>query len=186
MYAHGVTHLRSKLITTVIRKYYKQLPRCLPCAKATLQQVPSHTSRTSLQMHHFAVHKDFKSHGSILISCGHGFVWCKCATQKIVTKSSTEAELVSLSDAVSMSAWAVQFLEGQGCNVKANQLQDNLSTIALASNGSSTSDRTRHINIKQYLENGSMVIQHCPATDMIADILTKLLQGYDYIKCVNF
>lgn len=138
----------------------------------------------------FAVHKDFKSHGSILMSCGHGFVWCKCAKQKLVTKSSTEAELVTLSDAVSMSAWAIQFLKGQGYEVKANLFQDNLSTIALASNGRSTSDRTRHINIryffiKQYLDNGTMIVQHCPATDMIADILTKPLQGYEFIKMRN-
>ena len=135
----------------------------------------------------FAVHKDFKSHGSILMSCGHGFIWAKCGKQKLVTKSSTEAELVTLSDAVSMTAWAIQFLKGQGYNVKANLFQDNLSTIALANNGRSTSDRTRHINIryffiKQYIEDGSMIVEHCPATDMIADILTKPLQGYEFTK----
>ena len=99
----------------------------------------------------FAVHGDFKSHGSILISCGHGFIWTKCGKQKLVTKSSTEAELVTLSDAVSMTAWAIQFLKGQGYNVKANLFQDNLSTIALANNGRPTSDRTRHINIRYFL-----------------------------------
>ena len=57
--------------------------------------------------------------------------------------------------------------------------------MALANNGRSTSDRTRHINIryffiKQYLDNGIMTLQHCPATDMIADILTKPLQGFEF------
>jgi len=133
----------------------------------------------------FATHHDFKSHGSVLISCGHGFVWCKCAKQKMVTKSSTEAELVTLSDAASMAAWTIQFLRGQGYDVRPNLFQDNLSTMALANNGRSTSDRTRHINIryffiKQYLDNGIMTLQHCPATDMIADILTKPLQGFEF------
>ena len=63
--------------------------------------------------------------------------------------------------------------------------QDNLSTMALANNGRSNSDRTRHINIryffiKQYLENGVMTLQHCPATDIIADIITKPLQGHEF------
>ena len=135
----------------------------------------------------FAVHKDYKSHGGIAISCGHGFVWCKCTKQKIVTKSSTEAELVTLSDAVSMTAWTIQFLKGQGYLVKPNLFQDNLSTIALANAGRSTSDRTRHINIRyffvnQYLKDGVMSLHHCPATDMIADIFTKPLQGYEFTK----
>ena len=103
----------------------------------------------------------------------------------MVTKSSTEAELVTVSDAASMAAWTIQFLRGQGYTVRPNLFQDNLSTMALANNGRSTSDRTRHINIryffiKQYLDNGIMTLQHCPATDMIADILTKPLQGNEF------
>ena len=135
----------------------------------------------------FAVHHDNKSHGGIAISCGHGFVWCKCSKQRMVTKSSTEAELVTLSDAVSMAAWSIQFLRGQGYNVIPNLFQDNLSTIALANAGRSTSDRTRHINIRyyfvsQYLKDGTMNLQHCPATEMIDDLFTKPLQGSDFIR----
>ena len=49
-------------------------------------------------------------------------------------------------------------------------------------NGRSNSDRTKHIGIryffvKQYVDNGTMKIQHCPTLQMIADILTKPLQG---------
>ena len=78
----------------------------------------------------------------------------------MVTKSSTEAELVTLSDAAPTAAWTIQFLKGQGYTVRPNLFQDNLSTMALANNGRSNSDRTRHINIryffiKQYLENGT-------------------------------
>ena len=42
-----INNLPTQLTPSVIRKYYKQLPRCLPCAKATLQQVPTIPSRTS-------------------------------------------------------------------------------------------------------------------------------------------
>ena len=61
-------------------------------------------------------------------------------------------------------------------------MQDNMSTIKLAEKGRSTSDRTRHIKIRyyfvnQFLENGEMKVKYCPTDEMIADILTKPLQG---------
>jgi len=87
-----------------------------------------------------------------------------------------------LSDAVSQAAYHLQFLKEQGYDVCANLMQDNKSTICLAKNGKSNSDRTRHIDIRyyfvhQYLEDGTMTIEYCPTLDMIADILTKPLQG---------
>jgi hypothetical protein len=130
----------------------------------------------------YAVHGDYKSHGGVFISHNRGPVLVKCSKQKIVTKSSTEAELVTLSDAVSLAAHNIEFLKGQGYSVNAVLQQDNTSTISLAENGRSNSDRTKHIGIryffvKQYIENGTMKIQHCPTLQMIADILTKPLQG---------
>jgi hypothetical protein len=135
----------------------------------------------------FAVHKDAKSHGGIVIVTSHGPTLAKAGKQKIVTRSSTEAELVTLSDAVSLAVYHLQFLKGQGYNVSADLMQDNLSTIHMARNGKSTSDRTRHVNIryffvKQYLDDGSMNISHCPTLDMIADILTKPIQGEHFVK----
>ena len=60
---------------------------------------------------------------------------------------STEAELVTLSDAVSLAAYNynVNFLKGQGYDVSATLMQDNMSTMKLAQNGRSTSDRTKHL-----------------------------------------
>ena len=52
----------------------------------------------------YAVHRDYKSHGGVFISHNRGPILVKCSKQKIVTKSSTEAELVTLSDAVSLAA----------------------------------------------------------------------------------
>jgi len=138
----------------------------------------------------YAVHGDYKSHGGIVISHNRGPVLVKCSKQKIVTKSSTEAELVTLSDATSLAAYNIEFLKGQGYSVNAVLHQDNTSTISLAENGRSNSDRTKHIGIryffvKQYIENGSMKIEHCPTLNMIADILTKPLQGELFRKLRN-
>jgi hypothetical protein len=45
----------------------------------------------------YGVHADGKSHSGMVISLSAGPLFVKAAKQKIVTKSSTEAELVSLS-----------------------------------------------------------------------------------------
>ncbi len=48
----------------------------------------------------YAVHPDGKSHTGATISIGGGAVYSKSSKQKLVAKSSTEAELVGLSDAL--------------------------------------------------------------------------------------
>ena len=93
--------------------------------------------------------------------------------------------MVTLSDAVSIAAYNVNFLKAQGYDVCAELKQDNTSTIKLAENGKSNSDRTKHINVrfffvKQYLDDKVMKITHCPTKEMIADILTKPLQGEQF------
>ena len=130
-----------------------------------------------------AVHPtSMRSHSGILLSVGRGPILVKSFKQKLVTKSSTEAELVALSDATSLSAAEVQFLLGQGTDMKAEVMQDSTSTVRLAENGRSSSDRTRHVKIryfftKQYLDSGEVTVKHCPTLSMVADILTKPLQG---------
>jgi hypothetical protein len=60
--------------------------------------------------------------------------------------------------------------------------QDNMSTIALAAKGRSTSDRTRHIHIRYFfvkdrVDSGEVRIEYKPTKLMLADLLTKPLQG---------
>ena len=50
----------------------------------------------------FATHNsDMKSHTGVFITRGKGAFYCRSSKQKLVTKSSTEAELVGISDASS-------------------------------------------------------------------------------------
>ena len=46
----------------------------------------------------FAIHPDMKSHTGSVITLGKGAIYAKSGTQRLMTKSSTEAELVALSD----------------------------------------------------------------------------------------
>jgi hypothetical protein len=129
------------------------------------------------------VHYNGKSHSGIIITHGRGAILAKSIKQKIVCRSSTESELVTLSDATSLAAYELQFIESLGVKMGQAQIyQDNTSTIRMALNGKSCSDRTKHIKlryffIKQYLDSGEFSITHCPTERMTADILTKPLQG---------
>jgi hypothetical protein len=68
---------------------------------------------------------------------------------------------------------------------KAVVYQDNQSTIALLNRGEAASSRTRHIAIRYfYLKDkiirGEIAVEYMPTDKMIADILTKPLQGEQF------
>ena len=133
----------------------------------------------------FGVHFDGKSHTGMFISLGRGPILAKSQKQRVVSKSSAEAELIGTSDISSLLAWEQDFMSYQGYKDEVHPAtlhEDNTSAIHLAKNGRSTSDRTRHIKlryffVKQFLDNGQFVMTYCPTDCMIADILTKPLQG---------
>ena len=131
----------------------------------------------------FAVHPEAQSHTGSTITMGGGSLFAKSTRQKIVTKSSTESELVGLSDSVPQIIWTRDFLTAQGYPVRAATVyQDNKSTICLAEKGRSTSERTRHINIRYFfikdrIASGEVKVEYLPTERMVADILTKPLQG---------
>ena len=132
----------------------------------------------------FAVHNDFKSHTGGIMMIGKGAVYSTSTKQKINTKSSTEAELVAVDDVIGQVIWTKKFLEAQGYDVGASTIhQDNQSGIRLETNGKrSSSKRTRHINIRYFfmkdkVDTKEVEIKYCPAGTMIADFLTKPLQG---------
>ena len=105
------------------------------------------------------------------------------------TKSSTEAELVGIDDAMGQVLWTRHFLAAQGEYVPTTTIyQDNKSTILLAENGrSSSSKRTRHLNVRYYfitdqIKKGHVKVAFCPTQDMIADFFTKPLQGGLFVR----
>ena len=126
------------------------------------------------------------------MSFGKGCPISMSTKQKINTRSSTEAELVGVNDALSMILWMRNFLMDQGYNVTDNVIhQDNMSTMLLAKNGrKSSGKKTRHIEIRYYfitdnINRGAAAVQYCPTEDMIADFFTKPLQGSQFRKLRN-
>ena len=125
----------------------------------------------------------------MVMSLGLGAVMSGSWRQKLNTGSSTEAELVGIDDALKYIMWGLYFIQAQGFEVKKNILmQDNKSTILMASNGRfSCTKRTKHIKnryfmIKDKIGRGEVIIQYCPTGDMWADIKTKAFQGSLFYK----
>ena len=140
----------------------------------------------------FAVHPNMRSHTGATMSLGKGAVYSFSTKQHINTRSLTKAELVGVNDAMSLVLWTRHFLEAQGFLVKDNVIfQDNESTMLLARNGHlSSTKNTRHIDIRYYfitdhIKNGCVRVAHCPTTRMIADCLTKPLQGAKFREFHN-
>ena len=136
----------------------------------------------------YGLHGDGKSHtGSCVVIGDVGAVHCKSSKQTIVTKSSTEAELVGLSDSANQGIYMRNFLLAQGYPLGPTIIyQDNTSCMALVERGRSGNERTRHINqryfwIKERVETGELIIKHLGTKEMYANILTKPLQGSQFI-----
>jgi hypothetical protein len=139
----------------------------------------------------YATHQDFKGQTGSFITVGGGAAYAKSSKQKLVTKSSTEAELVGASDGLTQVIWTRNFLESQGYKQGATTVyQDNKSTIFLEEKGKSKSQRTRHVSIRYFfikdrVDLGEIKIQYLPTEDMVADYFTKPLQGELFLKFRN-
>ena len=132
----------------------------------------------------YAVHDNMRSHTGGAITFGIGVFCSASEKQKLNTKSSTEAELVGVSEFLPKVLYVELFLAAQGYPLKENILyQDNQSAIKLELNGrKSSGKRTRHINIRYFfvkdlVDDKRITIEYCHTHKMIADFFTKPLQG---------
>ena len=131
----------------------------------------------------YATHDDDRSHTGIVISLGCGTVYAKSSKQKLVTKSSTEAELVALATGLEEVIWLRRFLQAQGHTLEPSIVyQDNLSAKLLVTQGLKRASRTKHMSVRYFwakdqIDAKRIVIKHLKTDIHPADVLTKALQG---------
>ncbi len=125
-----------------------------------------------------------RSHTGGVMSMGLGIVHGKSSKQKLNTKSSTEAEVVGMSDYTTNNLNYVMFMREQGYKIKENTIyQDNESAIRMEKNGrQSCTSNSKHVDIRYFfvkdrVEKKEIIIEHCPTDKMVADYFTKPLQG---------
>ena len=103
----------------------------------------------------YGVHPNMKSHtGAVMvIREGLGAVYAMSNKQKLMTQSSTEAELVAMHNVLPQVIWTWNFMQEQGFDMGPSVVcQDNKSAILLEKNGrSSSSKQTRHIDVRYFL-----------------------------------
>jgi len=96
----------------------------------------------------YGVHQDSKSHSGMVLTMGIGSLVSISTKQKCVSKSSTEAELIAVTDLVGLAFNMKRLAEEIiGEQIKLVVYQDNESTMKLMKNGS-TGARSKHIKIR--------------------------------------
>ena len=168
---------------------WRKLKRVLQFANQTIDDKRCIGAKTLTDLYTwidaaYAVHPDMRSQTGGVMSLGHGMIHCKSSKQKLNTKSSTEAELVGISDYLPYNLWAKMFMEEQGYELKMNTIfQDNQSTIKMGTNGrTSCTGNSRHIDVRYFfvadrVKKKEVQIKYCPTQLMIADYFTKPLHG---------
>ena len=159
-----------------------------PLATSLTRSIRSLSSKWAYVDVSFGLYEDGKSVTEVAISLGGASIYIKSGKQKIVTRSSTEAELVGISDALSQILWTREFLLALGLTLgPATVYQDKKSTILLANKGRSISERSRHIKIRyffvsHYIESKKITLEYLTTGQMEADILMKPLHGSLFAK----
>jgi hypothetical protein len=124
---------------------------------------------------------DGKGHSGMSFSIGDDAAfYSRSFKQKLVSRSSTEAEIQALDQAVVEVEWLRWLLHELGYAPKDPTIvfQDNMSCIQIANGEADPSPRTRHyamryFYVKQAVEEHSVVLKYLATTDHTADILTK-------------
>lgn len=137
----------------------------------------------------FGQHVDGKSQTGVVHRLGKATVLARSQKQKMVSKHSTEGELVGLTDRVDGVLRLNEFLIEQGIDMKVPVIfQDNQSTILLAEKGGGKYRnihlRVRQKRIQEMIECGEVSLKYMPTGSMLADILTKPLQGFLFLVMV--
>ena len=139
----------------------------------------------------FATHnQDAKSHTGATVGIGDALaILVKSTKQNIVTKSSTEAELVAVSDMIGDVLDIRGFVQELGYEYQDPTIvyQDNQSTIQLMNSGPASNSKSKHVRIRTFwlrerIQEGDFVAVYKPTEEMIADGLTKPLQGASFDK----
>jgi len=144
----------------------------------------------------FASHPDGKSQSGCVVLLGNTLVHETCRKQKIITRNSSEEELVALSDHIQEGELIEEFLLDMSALFDFEVLdnvhlvyQDNKPTITIVTTGGGKA-RTKYMKVreeyvKERLGTKELEIEYFRTHLMLADVLTKPLIGEDFHSLVR-
>ncbi|KAM4058130.1 polyprotein [Hirsutella rhossiliensis] len=115
-----------------------------------------------------------------------GLIGWRANKQDTVTTSTTEAELLALSQTAKESIYMSRLIDELGVKLDASHIRiqcDNNQTIRLVNAEiAALKTKLRHVNIhnhwlRQEVANGTIEVTYTPSAELMADGLTKALQG---------
>ena len=191
--ATAVAYLTTRVTIATIRDRSK-LNRVMNYVRSTKDECIEFDSRNSDKKHSleafidasFAVHEDGRSHSGMVLKFAGSTILVRSTKQKINSESSTEAELVSLSDNLRYALRAHDFITGQGYDVGPIMVyQDNQSVLAMLKRPDAAPDRNknmkvRRIKVRDLIKDNEIEIHYMPTDQMLADTMTKQLQGMKF------
>ena len=133
----------------------------------------------------FNCYSDSKSHTGVTVHLGQfsGAVMSFCGKQSIIAYHSTVAELIGAHHACKIIAWVQNFLSEMDVKLTqpATLFQDNEATIRILHHKINEA-RTKYIAlrynmIREFIQEGLIVVKHLSTDLMTANTLTKALSG---------
>ncbi len=158
-----------------------------PALGITLAQVED-TLEAFVDASHCVHDKDGKSQTGVMVTIGSGPIFVRSSKQKLVAKSSTEAELIAVSDTLPQLLWIRRLmveLKMIRDDVPVTIYEDNQSTMALIKRGKPSSESTPHITVKNFfvsdkVKSGEIKVVYVRTENQLADIFTKPLVGKSF------
>ena len=138
-------------------------------------------------------HKDDRGHYGYLFSLGRsdGSLYARSKKLPLIMRSSTESEYVALCEATREAVWIHRLLGDIGFppTDPAIIMQDNQSTILMVK-GHRNHQASKHVNPKYHYtgerqEAKDIELKYCPTSEMVANILTKLLHFSSHEKLMQ-
>jgi hypothetical protein len=137
----------------------------------------------------FRSHGDGKSHSGCMVQLGGATIWAKSGKQRLITKSSAEAELVALNTVTEQVVYLRNLMEEMGFPLmKPTKIFiDSRSAVLMSLRGELGTKRTKHFTVRHYyvtgiMKEGKVTPVHVPREGNMSDGLTKMLFGKQQVR----